>query len=92
MIDLRIEARRRADAVCIAEALDAPLGRAGRSWVVASVVETSSDLERVLTALQSCLDEHAIPIVTVVVDDDRYVMNAGEQPSATGQLRTKSTG
>ena len=73
---LQIETRGRADAECIAQALDAPLSGAPSGWRVTLEIEASSDLGRFLTALQSCLDEQAIPMVTVVVDDDRYVMEA----------------
>jgi hypothetical protein len=82
VIGLRIEARRRSDAACIAEAVDASLSRARRGWLVETEMDTSSDLERALTALQSCLDGHAIPVITVVVDDERYVMKATPEPPA----------
>jgi hypothetical protein len=75
-IEMRIETRRRGDAECIARALDMPLSRSPNGWRVTLEVEASSDIGRFLTALQSCLDEQAIPMVTVVVDDDRYVMEA----------------
>ncbi len=73
---MQIETRRRADAECIAQALDAPLSRERNGWRVTLEIEAASDIGRFLTALHSCLDEQAIPMVTVVVDDDRYVMEA----------------
>ena len=77
MTSLHIETRRRADAECIAQALDAPLSRSRNGWRVTLKIEAPSDTGRFLTALQSCLDEQAIPMVTVMVDDDpRYVMEA----------------
>ncbi len=73
---MHIETRRRADAECIAQALDAPVSREPNGWRVTLEIEAASDIGRFLTAVQSCLDEQAIPMVTVVVDDDRYVMEA----------------
>jgi hypothetical protein len=87
VIALRVEARRRADAVCIADALGAAVSRSQRGWLVAFEVETSADLERLLAALQSCLDEHAIPTTTVLLDDERYLMQARrEAPLKHGAL------
>jgi hypothetical protein len=76
VIGLHVETRRRADAECIARALDMPLSRSPNGWQVTLEVVASRDIGRFLTALQSCLDEEAIPMVTVVLDDDRYVMEA----------------
>ena len=73
---VRIETRRRSDGECIAEALDAPLSRSANGWLICLEVETSANLARFLSALQSCLGEQAIPAVTVALDDDRYVMEA----------------
>ena len=74
MIGLRFEARRRRDAECIGNALEVPVSRSWRGWLVAYEMESSSDLERVLATLQACLEEQAIPMVTVVLGDERYVM------------------
>ena len=76
MIGLHIETRRRADAECIARALDMPLSRSRNRWRVTLEVVASRDIVRWLTALQSCLDEQAIPLVTVMLDNERYAMEA----------------
>jgi hypothetical protein len=73
---LHIETRRRADAECIARALDMPLSRSPNGWRVTLEEVVSRDIGRCLTALQSCLDEQAIPMVTVVLDNERYTMEA----------------
>ena len=77
MIDLHIETRRRADAECIARVLDMRLSRSPNGWRVTLQVEASRDIGRCLTALQSCLEEQAIPMVTVILDNERYTMEAG---------------
>jgi hypothetical protein len=74
---LHIETRRRADAECIARALDMPLSRSPNGWRVTLEVGASRDIGRCLTALQSCLDEQAVPLVTVILDNKRYNMEAG---------------
>ena len=74
---LEIETRRRADAECIARALDMPLSRSPNGWRVTLEVGASRDIGRCLTALQSCLDEQAIPLVIVILDNKRYTMEAG---------------
>jgi hypothetical protein len=71
---LTVETRRRADAACIARAFDAAVSRSSRGWLVTLEIDSSSDLGRFLATLQSCLDEDAIPMVTVALDGDRYVM------------------
>ena len=77
VIGLHIETRRRADAECIARALDTPLARSSNGWRVTLEVVASSEIERCLAALQSCLDEQAIPMVSVMLDNERYIMEAG---------------
>ena len=39
-------------------------------------IDRSTDFASFLSALQACLNEAAIPIVTVTLDDIRYVMEA----------------
>jgi hypothetical protein len=73
---VRIETGSRSDAECIAEALDAPLSQSPRGWMVSLEIETSANLARFLSTLQSCLGEQAIPAVTVALGEDRYVMEA----------------
>jgi hypothetical protein len=76
VIGLHIETRRRADAECIARALDMPLSRSANGWRVTLEVVACRDIGRCLTALQSCLDELAIPMVTVILNNERYTMEA----------------
>jgi hypothetical protein len=71
-----VETRRRDDAACIARALDAPISRSARGWLVTFEIEASNDLGSFLRALQSCLNEAEIPMVTVAFDDVRYAMEA----------------
>ena len=77
MIGLHIETRRRADAECIARALDMPLSRSPNGWRVTLEVVDPCDIGSCLTAVQSCLDEQAIPLAFVILDNKRYTMEAG---------------
>jgi hypothetical protein len=71
---VRIETGSRSDAECIAEALGVPLSRSASGWLVRVEIGASTDFARFLSALQSCLEDHAIPAITIDLDDDRYVM------------------
>jgi hypothetical protein len=73
---VRIETRRRPDAECIAEELDAPLSQSANGWLIRFEIEGWNDLTRFLLAVQSCLEDHRIPAVTIDLDDDRYVMES----------------
>jgi hypothetical protein len=81
---LTVETRRRAHAACIARALGAPISRTSTAWLVTFEIDVSNDLGRLLQALQSCLNDAAIPMVTVALDDVRYLMEA-ERPTRRKQ-------
>jgi hypothetical protein len=74
---LRIEAGRRADAECIADALaeyEAHLESEGESVVLLSALSSGTALAAVLDALKSCLDANGISAVKVAINDQHYVM------------------
>lgn len=83
---MRIETRRRSDAECIAEALDAPLSRSASGWLIRFEIEASTGLARFFSALQTCQEDSAIPTVTIELDDDRSMMEVlafGSPPGPT---------
>jgi hypothetical protein len=75
---LRIEAGRRADAACIADALaeyDARVESEGEgSLVLVDAVNGAARLAAVLDALKTCLDGNGIAAVKVAINDQQYVM------------------
>ena len=56
--------------------LDAPISGSAKGWLVAFEIDASSDLGRFVSALQACLNDGAIPMVTVALDDARYLIEA----------------
>jgi hypothetical protein len=73
--ELRIETRKRSDALCISERFPrSELSRSRRGWTITAPFEGTSELPDLLSALQECLDDEGVPSVVVEIDESRYVM------------------
>jgi hypothetical protein len=73
---MRVETRKRSEAICISQMLEgSTLTGSPQRWTVEVEVD-EAELPRVLTALQVCLADNSIPVVTVSVGGSRYLMEA----------------
>jgi hypothetical protein len=75
--EVRVTTDKRREAKCIADALiayESKVERDGRRWSVHLSASSAPELTAVLTALKDCLDENAMAVVKVMVDDRAYAM------------------
>ena len=77
MSELRIDVRRRADALHVRGAVrGSKLEQASDGWVVSVRFDQPTDLPRLLGELQACLDENDLTPLTVTIDDAKYLMES----------------